>query len=64
MGLAENMESPQCASCTWKDPEEYLCPAYPYGIPVDILQNRILHSEILPDQMGDSIYTAVKTFSK
>ena len=64
MGIAEELESPQCASCIWKDPKELLCPAYPFGVPQDILENRILHNQVLDDQVGDSVYTAVKNFSK
>lgn len=59
MGIAEEMESPQCVTCKWKDEHDFLCSAYPFGIPVDILVNRILHTEVLDDQVGDATYTGV-----
>jgi hypothetical protein len=59
MGVAEEMESPQCVTCTHKNEFDYLCSAYPFGIPGEILQNRVLHNVILEDQMGDAIYTEV-----
>lgn len=64
MGVAEELESPQCVSCIWKNPEDILCSAFPFGIPQDILENRVLHNEVLEEQNGDYIYTAVENFSK
>lgn len=64
MGIAEELESPQCVSCIWKNPKEVLCAAFPFGIPQDILINKILHVRILEEQVGDYIYTAVESFSK
>ena len=63
MGIAEELESPQCTSCIWKDPKELLCNAYPFGIPEDILRNKTLHDKVLETQVGDFIYTAVENFS-
>jgi hypothetical protein len=59
MGIAEEMESPQCMTCIWKNPDEVLCAAFPYGIPDEILRNETLHSEVLAEQFGDYIYTAL-----
>lgn len=64
MGIAEELEAPQCVSCIWKDPEELLCSAFPFGIPQEVIENRVLHSTILEEQVGDYIYTAVDNFSK
>ena len=59
MGIAEDLESPQCVTCKWKDEYDLICSAYPFGIPTDIIENRVLHDEVLEDQIGDSIYSAV-----
>ena len=59
MGVAEELESPQCVTCKWKDEYDFLCSAYPFGIPVDILLNRELHTQVLDDQVGDATYTEV-----
>lgn len=59
MGIAEELESPQCMTCVWKNPEELLCAAFPYGIPDEILYNETLHDKILDEQFGDYTYTAV-----
>jgi hypothetical protein len=57
MGIAEELEAPQCVKCKWKNPEEFLCAAYPWGIHYRILQNKVLHDHVLEDQFGDNIYT-------
>jgi hypothetical protein len=60
MGIAEEMESPQCATCKWKDEFDFKCGAYPFGIPDYIVQNRLLHDKILVDQIGGFIYEGVE----
>jgi hypothetical protein len=64
MGIAEDMESPQCVSCIWKNEEDFLCAAFPFGIPTDILQNKVLHNTVLDEQEGEFVYTKIKTLSK
>jgi hypothetical protein len=59
MGIAEELEEPQCITCVWKNPEELTCPAYPFGIPEVIIINRVLHDHVLDDQFGDNIYSEV-----
>lgn len=59
MGVAEDMESPQCMSCKHKDEGELICAAFPFGILEDILSNRILHDHVLDEQIGDYIYVGV-----
>lgn len=57
MGIAEELESPQCMTCIHKNEEDIICKAYPFGIPQDILDNRVLHNEVFEDQIGDFIFT-------
>lgn len=59
MGLAEELESPQCMTCKHKDDGEIMCPAFPFGIPDNILRNEILHTSILDEQFGDFVYTKI-----
>ena len=59
MGIADELEAPQCLTCRQKDPEDFKCPAYPFGIPLHITSNQILHTKIEDDQIGDAIYTEV-----
>lgn len=49
-------ESSQCIMCKWCNETEFICKAFPYGIPEEVMQNEIIHNEILPEQMGDYIY--------
>lgn len=57
MGIAEELESPQCMECKWKNEFDVICSAFPFGIPTDILQNRVLHDKVLEEQFGDFIFT-------
>lgn len=59
MGIAEELESPQCMKCAHKEEGDLICKAYPFGIPGDIFRNEILHDRILDDQFGDFIYKGV-----
>jgi len=63
MGIAEDVESPQCTRCLWKDEFSLVCEAYPWGIPDNILRNITLHNKVLPDQADDYIYTEIDDFS-
>lgn len=49
-------ESSQCQMCKWCNDFEFICKAYPFGIPEEIITNEVIHSEVLPEQMGDYIY--------
>ena len=53
---AEELEMPRCVNCKWKYEAETICKAYPFGIPTDILMNRLLHDEVFDDQIGDYVY--------
>lgn len=57
MGIIEDMEAPLCMRCVHKNEFDLLCKAYPFGIPQDILLNRVLHNEVREDQFGDFIFT-------
>ena len=59
MGIAEDLESPQCMSCKHKNGEDIICKAFPFGIPDEILSNIVLHDKVLDEQNGDFIYERV-----
>ena len=52
-------ESGQCITCKWCDEVDFICPAFPHGIPEEVILNDTIHDEVLPEQYGDKIYEAV-----
>lgn len=56
----EIAESPQCTICAWMNPYEHVCPAYPSGIPDRILNNEVMHTEVLEDQIGYTTFTIIE----
>ena len=59
MGIAEELESPQCMSCIHKNEEELICKAFAFGIPDEIFRNIVLHNRVFEEQQGDYIYEGV-----
>lgn len=57
--MAQNKptEDSQCSTCIHYD-EEYqgICPAFPHGIPADIISGNETHNKVKQDQMGDFVY--------
>jgi hypothetical protein len=49
-------ETSQCTNCKHCNETEFICPAYPYGIPDEVLRNEILHDEVLDNQFGDIVF--------
>lgn len=49
-------ETSQCQTCKHCNETEFICKAFPFGIPEEILTNEVIHKEVLPDQMGDAVY--------
>lgn len=53
---------PQCFRCehfdenTAEDEKRYTCPAFPDGIPDEILFNDFEHDKIHPEQRGDILF--------
>jgi hypothetical protein len=47
---------PQCLFCILRQTNTLLCPAFPDGIPNDILMNKVDHTVILPNQTGSAVF--------
>lgn len=50
---------PQCDSCAHMA-EPFECPAFPDGIPDDIVMNDAQHTAVRADQAGTYVYTPIK----
>lgn len=59
MGIAEDLESPQCVTCRHKDEGDLICSAFPFGIPAEVYQNIVLHDKVLDEQIGDYLYEKI-----
>lgn len=46
----------QCAACARQWPGRLACEAYPDGIPLDVIENRRLHLQVLDDQTGTATW--------
>lgn len=53
------MNIPHCTRCIHfrNRPGTAFCSAYPDGIPEDIKWDRLLHTEVFPDQRGNAVWT-------
>ncbi len=49
-------ESSQCQSCKHCNEIEFICAAYPSGIPDALLINVLIHAVVLPDQQGTTTH--------
>ena len=49
-------ESSQCQTCKHCNEIEFICIAFPFGIPVEIIRNEVIHNEVIDYQQGDTVY--------
>jgi len=49
-------ETSQCQTCKHCNEIEFICKAFPFGIPEEIIRNEVMHKEVLEYQQGDTIY--------
>ena len=52
-------ETIQCQKCKHVNATEFICKAFPFGIPEEVLRNEVIHNKILDHQQGDYIYEEV-----
>lgn len=52
-------ETIQCQSCKHCSATEFICKAFPFGIPEEVLRNQVIHNEVLEHQQGDYVYEEV-----
>ncbi len=51
-----NLYGSQCAVCKHFVMNDYYCPAYPYGIPDQLLDGSEKHNKLRPDQTGSTTF--------
>ena len=49
-------ESSQCQGCKHCHETEFICSAFPFGIPDEVIDNDVIHDEVLPEQQGDYVW--------
>jgi len=49
--------SSKCAGCAHFDLTDYVCPAFPDGVPDHFLDGSEVHLVVAPDQTGDLVFT-------
>lgn len=49
-------ETIQCVNCKHCNATEFICPAFPYGIPENILRNETIHDKVLDHQFGTIVF--------
>lgn len=54
-----NMYASQCAYCKHFHAEDYYCPAYPNGIPDDLLNGKELHNKVRTGQTGNVVFDKI-----
>lgn len=45
-----------CATCKHFNKDDYYCPAYPDGIPDELLSGKVQHNQVRKDQQGTTIF--------
>jgi len=50
-----------CISCKYFNDDGFYCPAYPDGIPNELLAGKITHREIIKEQTGKTIFELDKS---
>lgn len=54
------MKLSQCSSCKHLDRENIgwttRCPAFPKGIPFEVLETEVKHDVVIPGQTGETVY--------
>jgi hypothetical protein len=56
-------ESSKCSFCAHIFDDGFYCKAYPWGIPVDIIEGERVHNRVQEDQEGVRIFEEVKPYS-
>ncbi len=56
----EDRKQPRCSNCKHLNENPEGCPAFPDGIPDDILSGKILHKVPIKGQVGDYVYIRFK----
>jgi len=51
------MYKSQCGRCKHLDSIELSCKAFPKGVPMALLSGKISHDLVLPNQIGQSVFT-------
>ena len=51
-----NVYRSQCAQCKHFKRDDYYCPAYPDGIPDELLEGDATHDKRRTDQTGDTLF--------
>lgn len=60
-----NLYGSQCARCKHFHGDDYYCPAYPNGIPAELLSGKENHNSVKHDQEGDAVFElAISTQSR
>lgn len=48
---------PQCMDCKHLKDGTLTCPAFPKGIPMNVLSNKVDHDKVLDGQTGTDVYS-------
>ena len=51
-----NLYGSNCAVCRSFVKDDYYCPAYPNGIPDELLEGTEKHEKLRPDQVGTTVF--------
>lgn len=57
LASVDEMILADCVTCRHFRRHNNTCPAYPAGVPTDILEVDARHREVRPDQVGEYVYT-------
>ena len=54
-----NVYSSHCGNCVHLDNGQFTCPAYPEGVPNDLLEGKRPHYDIIKGQTGKTVYEPI-----
>jgi len=49
----------QCQTCRNCSDTEFICKAFPLGIPEEVIRNNVIHNTVIEGQHGDYVYKVV-----
>jgi len=52
-------EVSQCQTCRNCSETEFICKAFPLGIPEEVIRNNVIHNTVIEGQQGDYVYKVV-----
>jgi hypothetical protein len=52
-------EISQCLTCRNCSETEFICKAFPFGIPKEIIRNEVIHDTVIEGQQGNYVYKIV-----